>query len=160
MQTLENEKLISVTEFVKANGITMTAERVDANPSMDDAKMDHWKCVLSRKVLREGFDTFHGYKGKLGAIKYSTRKITTIFSMGYGHGGREPEVGEVLACLASDARSVKWDSFEGWCGDMGYDADSRKAERIYKACEKIGEKLERFLGADVDEALKGVEMDY
>ncbi len=31
---------------------------------------------------------------------------------------------------------------------MGWDSDSRKAERTYKACEALGAKVERLLGAD------------
>ena len=139
---------VSIGEFVKANRISMTAERTDNNPNMDDASnMDHWKVVLTIKALREGFDTWHGYKGKLGACQYSTRKLTTYFSQGYGHNGREPKVTDVLDCLASDSSSIdNARGFEDWCGDFGYDTDSRKAEKTFKVCEHQAKRLRSFLG--------------
>jgi hypothetical protein len=34
--------------------------------------------------------------------------------------------------------------------ELGYDSDSRKAEKTYKACEKIAKDLRRLLGDDFD----------
>lgn len=47
---------------------------------------------------------------------------------------------DALNCLGSDALSGD-DTFEGFCGNFGYDQDSRKAEKIYKACVKTYNKL-------------------
>ncbi|MGC1583312.1 MAG: hypothetical protein WA766_17640 [Candidatus Acidiferrales bacterium] len=142
---------VTVSQFVKANQISMTAERTDRNPNMDDsANMDHWKVVLTIKALKEGFDTWHGYKGKLGARQYSTRKLTTYFSQDYGHNGAEPKVTDVLDCLASDASSIdNARGFEDWCSDFGYDSDSRKAEKTFKACEHGAKRLKTFLDDDL-----------
>lgn len=35
-------------------------------------------------------------------------------------------------------------SFDEWCVECGYDADSRSAERTYRACRKIGARFARF----------------
>ena len=139
---------VSIEQFVSENRIIMTAERTDSNPNMQDsANMDHWKCVLIIKALKEGFDTWHGYKGKLGACQYTTRRMTVYFSQGYGHNGKEPKVLDVLDCLASDASSVDNSDFESWCGEMGWDTDSRKAEKTYKVCEHLSGRLRNFLGS-------------
>ena len=139
---------VTIAQFVSVNQISMTADRTDSNPNMEDsANMDNWKCVLSIKVLREGFDTWHGYKGKLGARQYATRKMTVPFSMGYGHNGKEPKAEMVLDAIASDSASVDNSrGFEDWCSDFGYETDSRKAERIFKACEHQAKRLRSFLG--------------
>jgi hypothetical protein len=117
-ETLEN--------FISRNGILMDCERVDSNPAMDDSRdMDHWRCTLTRPG----------------------RRLTVIFSMGPGHHGKAPDSDEVLNCLSLDAGGVEnARDFEDWCANYGYDTDSRKAYRIYKACMGIAKKLRRFLG--------------
>ena len=57
-----------------------------------------------------------------------------------GNGGNAPEEYDVLSCLQ------KYDvgSFENFCGDFGYDVDSRKAEKTYKAVCKEFEKVSKF----------------
>jgi len=35
-------------------------------------------------------------------------------------------------------------SFEAWASDLGYDPDSRKAEKVFKACEGIKLRLSGF----------------
>lgn len=125
--TYEFGKLLST--FIAENQITMKCERTDRNPLMGK-EMDHWKCRL----------TFDG------------RRMTTLFSMGYGHNGAAPTIVDVLDCLASDSASITED-FEEWASGLGYDPDSRKAEKIYKACQVQAQKLEKFLGPDLYQEL-------
>ena len=35
--------------------------------------------------------------------------------------------------------------FDAWCADFGYDTDSRKAEKTFKACEHQAARLKTFL---------------
>lgn len=141
---------MSIAQFITDNRIVIGSYRVDANPNMDGSRdMDHWKVTMVRSVLREGFDTWHGYKGKLGAVQYSTRKLTVYFSKGYGHHGAEPTTAEVLSCLADDASGSDDHSFADWCGEYGYDEDSRTAERTWKACQHAAKRLLAFLGTDL-----------
>lgn len=46
------------------------------------------------------------------------------------HYPKEPTVYDVLTCL----EKCGYESFEDFCGCYGYDTDSRRAEKIYKAC--------------------------
>lgn len=108
-------------------------ERVDENPNMERQDMDHWKVTLEI--------------GKTGFQK-KRRRLTVYFSKGYGHNGTEPNVDEVLDCLASDSTAMDM-SFEDFCSEFGYDMDSRKAEATFKACVRIGKNLARFLGDDL-----------
>ena len=88
-----------------------------------------------------------GYKVRL---RYKRRTMTFPFYQGYGH-TKDPEASGVLECLLSDASSVEcFRGFEDWCSDLGYDTDSRKAEKTYKACKSIAKRLRSFLGDDFD----------
>jgi hypothetical protein len=53
-------------------------------------------------------------------------------------------------CFVSDAISGL-ESFENFCGEFGYDTDSRKAEKTYKLCKRAYVKFERVSGFSDDE---------
>ena len=118
----------TMKQFVNRNKIKATSEWADANPNMADAQnMNHFKVTLRR----EG------------------KQMTLYFSQGYGISG-EPDAASVLNCLASDSSSVENSrEFEEWASDLGYDPDSRKAEKIYNTCIKQAERLKKFLGNDL-----------
>lgn len=122
---------MTLDKLIEMNRITMTCEYADSNPNMPDGRdMDHWKCVL----------------------KMGRKRLTVPFSMGYGHHGKEPQVADVLDCLASDASGADQD-FENWASDLGYDTDSRKAERTYRVIERQAKRLAAFLGDDLYQTL-------
>lgn len=53
-----------------------------------------------------------------------------------------PGLSEVLHSLLLDgAPHFNHQSFEDWAPELGYDTDSREAERIYTLCDDIGRKL-------------------
>lgn len=51
-------------------------------------------------------------------------------------------------CFVGDAVSGEMD-FEEFCGEFGYDTDSRTAEKTWKACKRSTAKLERVYDGDV-----------
>lgn len=118
---------------------TLTSVAVDSNPNMSESEnMDNWRCVLH----------------------YEGRRMIIYYSKGVGHNGAEPTVYEVLSCLASDASACGM-SFEEFCSECGYDSDSRKAERTYKACQRQGAALRRLLGANYDAVTQAAqEFDF
>lgn len=80
-------------------------------------------------------------------LRYQRRAMTVEFWCGSACG--EPDAATVLDCLASDASGIdNARGFEDWCGEYGYDCDSRKAERTFKATETNARKLRRLLGDD------------
>jgi hypothetical protein len=83
----------------------------------------------------------HPYKVTL---RFGKRQLTVPFFMGSAC-EREPTAADVLSCLAFDARCGE-DTFEDFCGNLGYDPDSRKAEATWKACTEMAPRLRRFLG--------------
>ena len=90
-------------------------------------------------------------------LKYGNKQMTVPFKMGIGLSG-EPEVRDVLSSLISDRACVLYSrDFEDFCADLGYDPDSRKAEKIYNDIKKQSAKLEKFLGDDLDKIAKELE---
>lgn len=81
-------------------------------------------------------------------LRYKGRQMTTDFWMGSAI-TTEPDAASVLSCLLSDA-SAGSETFEDWCANLGYDTDSRKAERIYKQCLEQTAKLKKLLGEDFE----------
>lgn len=70
----------------------------------------------------------------------------------------EPTLPDVLHSLLMDGEAFfNAQGFEDWARDLGYDADSRKAESIYRACDAIGRKLAATVPQDVlDKAREAV----
>lgn len=63
----------------------------------------------------------------------------------------EPEITWALWSMFRDAQSVKWEAFgKAWAGGYVFDSNDpeqyRKAERIYKACERLDARLDSFYG--------------
>ncbi len=63
---------------------------------------------------------------------------------------REPDSYDVLEALLSDASVEGYDQFEQWALDLGYDPDSRRAEKIYHACIEQTTQLRQLLGDDFE----------
>jgi hypothetical protein len=127
------DKVMTLEEFVAENKITLTFTRVASNPHMPDFDADHYKVN----------------------IHHNKSWVSVYYSKGLGHKGAPPTTAEVLECLASDGAAISnaGGNFEDWAADMGYDADSRKAEKIFKTCEKQARRLHSFLGDDLYDRL-------
>ena len=117
-------KQTTLKAFIAEHKISAEVQTASSNPLMEDGgrDMDHYAVTL----------------------KHGRKRMSVTFSMGRGL-RREPNADDVLDCLASDA-ATSTQSFEYWCGDLGYDVDSRKAERTFKAVRKQSERLCALLG--------------
>ncbi len=125
----------TVSEFISAKGIKFEAVQIDSRPDGGgdwDAAASHYRVVFKR----------------------GRKRLTTYFSMGPAHTAG-PKAAGVLDSLAQDASYVldEGANFSAFCRELGYDEDSRKAERIHKACLRIASSLERFLGVGGRETL-------
>ena len=81
----------------------------------------------------------------------------------FGTGGKRlnpPSAADVVYSLASDASAIDCATFEDWADELGYDADSRKAESIYRACLETGLRLRSALGDAGLEQLRAAFQDY
>lgn len=130
----------SIHDFVRKHGISISCTRTDKNPHMhadDKWQADHWKCSLKRK---------------------GGKRMTVHFSMGTGHGGKQPTAEEVLSAIASDASSVvNASGFEDWASDLGFETDSRKAHKTYNTVKKQAASLKKFIGDAYEELLYETE---
>ena len=60
-----------------------------------------------------------------------------------------PEVADVLSVLGIEAATVEAsESFEDWAQTLGYDPDSRSAERIFRAARRRARGLRELIGTD------------
>lgn len=75
------------------------------------------------------------------------RSYTFDFGQSIMNGSETPTMYDVLACLQ------KYDcgTFEDFCREFGYDEDSRRAERTYKAVCREYAAVERLFGDCMDE---------
>jgi hypothetical protein len=60
--------------------------------------------------------------------------------------GEEPTAYDVLACLTKSDPGT----FEDFCGEYGYDTDSRKAGKMYKAVVKEWQSVDRLFSDCLD----------
>jgi len=49
---------------------------------------------------------------------------------------------DILSCISSDAFCP--DTFADFCAELGYDEDSRKAEKTFKACSSFARRIQKF----------------
>ena len=104
--------------------VSIFADLGGVEPNPDFPKSHPWKVIL----------------------RYNGRQLTTPFYTGEI---KDPTVQDVLYCLISDVQSIESTTgFEDWATNLGYDTDSRKAEKIYKGCCKEQKQIRRFLGND------------
>ena len=91
------------------------------------------KVTIKRKFKLNGnhLDTRYGFK-----------QMTLYYSQGYGIQG-EPTLESVLNCLISD--STCGETFQEFCDNLGYDNDSRKAEKTFNTILKQTSKLKKLL---------------
>lgn len=122
---------VTVSEFCKSHEITAEFKhmgRGTQSPWDEKWECDHWKVKFTRRALSGSKPVF----------------MTVDFYCGSGLSGKQPTAEEVLDCLASDATTIG-ESFEDFALNLGYDTDSRKAEKIYKAVLHQTNRLKKFI---------------
>lgn len=80
------------------------------------------------------------------------RQFTETFGQSIAAGSKKPRAHELLYCLQKSDPG----SFENFCRDFGYDTDSRKAERTYKAVCKEWQNVDK-LWHDVLDKLQEID---
>lgn len=116
----------TIESFIKEHSIEFACKRVDSRPDelMGERKMRHFHCRISRE----------------------TRSFSFYFSQGSAH-TEDPTLADVLDRMASDSSGFdSSQSFEEWAKEYGYDADSRKAEKTFRAVRRQSDQLKRVLG--------------
>jgi len=94
-------------------------------------------------------DNFNNHMITIKNIE-TEQKITFEFWASIAHPVlcREYDILNAFYCFVSDAVSGEY-SFSEFCSDLGYDEDSRTAEKIYRKCKKQLEKLHKIYDGDI-----------
>lgn len=71
-----------------------------------------------------------------------------------------PNITDVLQSLLLDSDVLDYVTFEEWASDVGYNPDSREAEKIYQACLKIALQMKQMFSGQELEALQELFQDY
>lgn len=132
---------MTMKEFCETHRISATFEAWQENPNMPDFDGYHFRVTFrrGRKLMRVPFSVGRGWTDEQRAALCAA---------------------DVLNCVADDASMIEnARDFEDWCGDQGYDADSRTAERIHKTCVRQARGLKAFVGDLYETLLWETERD-
>lgn len=155
---VKSEYEIQAENFLNEAGITFKALFLFHGPHWEDDKENRnvWELILTREKktfsVRFGQSIAESFlwlakdghrlvePGAWGARKYEPTKRNL------------PTSYDFLACL------TKYDpgTFEDFCGEFGYDTDSRKAEKTYFAVQEEWKKVRTFFSADEIEKLQEI----
>jgi hypothetical protein len=152
---------VTVSEFMQKNGITAKVEYVrsgnDIAPWTDDKpwECDQWKVTFQKDVKIEGLRLFSvdywtgsGQRQLLNAKQLENIGRNTVWFRDNARYQRVPPTAEgVMDTLVSDSYALG-QTFEDWVGDLGYDVDSRRAEKTFNACIHQTSRLLKFLGSN------------
>lgn len=105
---------------------------------------DNWKCdawVFTIKGQGFGFDYYTGL-GNRKANKPS-----------------KPQIAGLLYSIIMDGIACDM-TFEDWCGDLGYDTDSRKALETYLLCQSNSAKYKKIFKPEQRAIIEEILQDY
>ena len=125
------------TNAEKEIGIDITYEYLEVvqgfpHSKTDDSYHNHFRITLTTEAGRIAQD----YYGSAHDYEHGKKTLT------------DDDLKGALRCIVDDALYGQMD-FEEFCGELGYDEDSRNAEKIHKACIKTSEELQSIgIGGD------------
>jgi hypothetical protein len=100
--------------------------------------------IGNRKLIRSAKKEGNRYKTEKEACQAQWLKLIP------------PTIDDVMSCLLSDGRCAEG-TFEDFCGELGYDSDSRKALAVYLACQEARNGLIKMLGSELFNELSQLE---
>jgi hypothetical protein len=117
---------MKTSEFIQANGITMTSKRATSNPHMvSDRPMNHWSVTL----------------------RMADRRYTLRYSQGLGI-QHDPKIEDVLSNIADDANGFdNARDVDDFASEYGYTRPS-VAIKVYRAVKHEAKRLRELLGSD------------
>ena len=130
----------TIKQFIKENNLTMDCKYAGNNPNIPNRDMRHYKVTIKRHYTIENPKDLYTTFKQFAPIK-KVKQMTLYYSQGYGIQG-EPTLESVLNCLISD--STCGETFQEFCDNLGYDNDSRKAEKTFNTILKQTNKLKQL----------------
>lgn len=144
--------------FAERYNLSLTAKPADDH-TMSVHRKDpfKWECTLSSD---KGSMTFP-YTMGCGLLEKRANRYSKEWTPSYApllttrideysfadlYRPRKPDMESVLCSFADEASIEDALCFEDWALDLGYDTDSREAERIYRQCQKQTFDLCKVIG--------------
>lgn len=120
----------------------------------------HYRCTISGKDRGHvSFDFWNSYADEeysaLGSKAYRNGEVMFKYRPGRGKPTQNPktvQAYDLLACITKNDPGT----FKDFCGDFGYDEDSRKAFDVYLAVQDEYSKVRRFFTAAEMEELEAI----
>ena len=179
-----NEQQKAIDAFLQENKITYAMRYVGETVRDNNWKCDAWRVEFSsgKSWFETDFCTGLGNRKLPNQLKNKTpefliRYANMMHLLGrYQPNGQRdrqvlknavealkkpiaPYAADVLYSLILDSSALDM-SFDYWCADYGYDADSISASNIYQACCKIAKGLRQVFTSAQVETLRGLLEDY
>jgi hypothetical protein len=181
IENSENKTETRVQAWIEKYNVTIKADFVPFSKSRNSEEKNpslNWKITLERngrEFLR--CDYMQGYGHAPAAKRYKREYEKQLATKRECETGREaritpsgtpfpgkpipsPSVIDVLSCISSDASAIDSPTYEEWAVDLGYDADSRKGEAIYRQCVEHGLKLRAAVGDKGLQELREATQDW
>jgi len=117
---------MTFAQWAEKNGITMTAHKGGRRRKWVEFSLEAtpWTVTLAR----------------------GDKQLRCVFFMGLAHQGKPPSLPQVLRDSQFDISSAG-ETFKEFCGNCGYDLDSRRAYHIFGYIRRDARRLLAFLGA-------------
>jgi|SRR5215831_4346119 len=140
-------------------------DEVDTYPRKTHIHGKHYRCTISGKGRGHvGFDFWNSYADE--ERNYFIRQAWAPWhfdGLPLSHPARKYKglrlkdraqvtAYDLLACITKNDPGT----FENFCGDFGYDTDSRRAEKVYEATREEWRKVERFFKPEELEKIQEV----
>ena len=129
--------------------MSQTTQQVNNFASMNNIKLN----VIGEPQYKKHFtdDKSERWVFKMKLTR-NGKSYTFNFGQSIASGCTPPKMYDVLACI----EKYGYSSFEDFCNEMGYDTDSRNAEKTYKAVQKEFAAVERLF-SDIMEELRDIQ---
>jgi hypothetical protein len=142
---MKNERDVLTTDYMAGSGHcpahnSKPPHGYPNHKSMWERDSIAWEC-------ENGFPTT--YLGSMSGFMRKSKSAPIV-----------PDPVDVIWSLTRDADVIDYPTFEQWARDMGYDEDSRKAEKIYRDCLEIALKLRAGIGEQALSELREAGQDY
>ena len=124
---MESKYETIANQLAKKHGIKLTVISEDYGRYFDDDTQS--RNIFKLRLSRKG------------------KSYTFKFGQSIAAGSTPPTMYDVLACLTKSDPG----SFEDFCDEFGYDTDSRRAEKTYKAMVKEWKNVNRLFGDILEE---------
>ena len=127
----------------------LTVEIISTAPGNDweTGRHDVARPGTRPKIVDRGLTHYISVHNAAGKIVLQNERYQVGSGRTYTDGKLTPlDAAEVMSAYLSDA-TLGEDTFEDFCGNLGYDTDSRKALDTYMACQAIHHRLTRGFSA-------------